>query len=224
MDDLCDQGETCCPNRVARLARLAGIKAQIGYKRRPGKYGGKPSIVVDNTLNRQFDVDAPDCFWVTDITYIKTHEGFLYLAVVIDLYSRRVVGWATHNRQYTDLALQALLMAVWRRKPVSKVLIHSDQGSQFTSMEWASFLKHHNLEHSMSRPGNCHDNAVAESFFNLLKRERIRRRTYKTREDARRDIFDYIEMFYNPKRKHARNGMLSPVEFERQQKMKQEGV
>ena len=115
-DDLCDQGETCCPNRVARLARLAGIKAQIGYKRRPGKYGGKPSIVVDNTLNRQFDVDAPDCFWVTDITYIKTHEGFLYLAVVIDLYSRRVVGWATHSRQYTDLALQALLMAVWRRK------------------------------------------------------------------------------------------------------------
>ncbi len=223
-DDLCDQGETCCPNRVARLARLAGIKAQIGYKRRPGKYGGKPSIVVDNTLNRQFDVDAPDCFWVTDITYIKTHEGFLYLAVVIDLYSRRVVGWATHSRQYTDLALQALLMAVWRRKPVSKVLIHSDQGSQSTSMEWASFLKHHNLEHSMSRRGNCHDNAVAESFFNLLKRERIRRRLYKNREDARRDIFDYIEMFYNPKRKHARNGMLSPVEFERQQKMKQEGV
>jgi len=223
-DDLCDQGETCCPNRVARLARLAGIKAQIGYKRRPGKYGGKPSVVVDNTLNRQFDVDAPDRFWVTDITYIKTHEGFLYLAVVIDLYSRRVVGWSTQSRQYTDLVLQALLMAVWRRKPLGQVLIHSDQGSQFTSIEWASFLKQHNLEHSMSRRGNCHDNAVAESFFNLLKRERIRRRTYKTRENARRDIFDYIEMFYNPKRKHARNGMLSPIEFERQQKMKQEGV
>jgi putative transposase len=179
---------------------------------------------VDNTLNRQFDVDAPDRFWVTDITYIKTYEGFLYLAVVIDLYSRRVVGWATHSRQYTDLVLQALLMAVWRRKPTDNVLIHSDQGSQFTSMEWTSFLKHHNLEHSMSRRGNCHDNAVAESFFNLLKRERIRRRAYKTREDARRDVFDYIEMFYNPKRKHARNGMLSPVDFERQQKMKQESV
>lgn len=134
-DDLLDQGETCCPNRVARLARLAGIKAQIGYKRRPGKYGGKPSVVVDNTLNRQFDVDAPDRFWVTDITYIKTYEGFLYLAVVIDLYSRRVVGWATHSRQYTDLVLQALLMAVWRRKPTDRVLIHSDQGSQFTSLE-----------------------------------------------------------------------------------------
>jgi putative transposase len=223
-DDLCEQGETCCPNRVARLARLAGIKAQIGYKRRPGKYGGKPSVIVDNTLNRRFDVDAPDQFWVADITYIKTYEGFSYLAVVIDLFSRRVVGWAMQSRQPTDLVLQALLMAVWRRKPTGKVLIHSDQGSQFTSLEWASFLKHHDLEHSMSRRGNCHDNAVAESFFNLLKRERIRRRTYKTREDARSDVFDYIEFFYNPKRKHARNDMLSPVEFERQQKLNKAGV
>jgi putative transposase len=175
-DDLCDQGETCCPNRVARLARLAGIKAQIGYKRRPGTYGGKPSVVVDNTLDRQFDVDAPDQFWVTDITYIKIYEGFSYLAVVIDLYSRRVVGWMMQSRQPTDLVLQALLMVVWRRKPAGKILVHSDQGSQFTSLEWASFLKHHNLEHSVSRRGNCHDNAVAESVFNLLKRERIRRR------------------------------------------------
>ena len=223
-DDLCDLGETCCPNRVARLARLAGISAQIGYKRRPGKYGGKPSVVVDNTLNRQFDVEAPNNVWVTDITYIKTHEGFSYLAVVIDLFSRRIVGWSMQNRQPTDLVLQALLMAVWRRKPTSKVLVHSDQGSQFTSIDWASFLKHHNLEHSMSRRGNCHDNAVAESFFNLLKRERIRRRTYKTRDDARSDVFDYIEMFYNPKRKHARNGMLSPADFERQQQRKLQGV
>jgi len=164
---------------VARLAQLAGIKAQIGYKRRPGSYGGKPSVIVDNTLDRQFDVGSPDRVWVTDITYIRTLEGFAYLAVVIDLYSRRVVGWSMQSRQTTDVVLQALLMAVWRRKPKSKVLIHSDQGSQFTSMDWAAFLKHHNLEHSMSRRGNCHDNAVAESFFNLLKRERIRRRTYK---------------------------------------------
>jgi putative transposase len=223
-DDLLDQGETICPNRVARLARQAGIKAQIGYKRRPGSYGGKPSVVIDNTLDRQFDVEAPDRVWVTDITYIRTLEGFAYLAVVIDLYSRRVVGWAMQGRQTTDVVLQALLMAVWRRKPKSKVLIHSDQGSQFTSMDWASFLKHHDLEHSMSRRGNCHDNAVAESFFNLLKRERIRRRPYKTRAEARQDVFDYIEMFYNPKRKHVRNGMLSPVEFERQQEMRTEGV
>lgn len=223
-DDLCDLGETCCPNRVARLARLAGISAQIGYKRRPGKYGGKPSVVVDNTLDRQFDVQAPNSVWVTDNTYIKTHEGFSYLAVVIDLFSRRIVGWAMQNRQPTDLVLRALLMAVWRRKPANRVLVHSDQGSQFTSIDWASFLKHHNLEHSMSRRGNCHDNAVAESFFNLLKRERIRRRTYKTREDARSDVFDYIEMFYNPKRKHVRNGMLSPADFERQQERKLQGV
>ena len=223
-DDLLDQGETCCPNRVARLAGLAGIKAQIGYKRRPGSYSGKPSVVVDNTLDRQFDVDAPDSTWVTDITYIRTLEGFVYLAVVIDLYSRRVIGWSLQSRQTTDVVLQALLMAVWRRKPRNRVLIHSDQGSQFTSMDWASFLKAHNLEHSMSRRGNCHDNAVVESFFNLLKRERIKRRTYKSREEARQDVFDYIEMFYNPRRKHVRNGMLSPVEFERQQEMKAEGV
>ena len=175
-------------------------------------------MVVDNTLDRQFDVDAPNTVWVTDITYIRMLEGFAYLAVVIDLYSRRIVGWAMHSRQTTDVVLQALLMAVWRRKPKNKVLIHSDQGSQFTGMDWAAFLKAHNLKHSMSRRGNCHDNAVAESFFNLLKRERIRRRIYKTRVEARQDVFDYIEMFYNPTRKHVRNGMLSPVEFERQQK------
>jgi len=153
-----------------------------------------------------------------DITYIRTQEGFSYLAVVIDLYSRRVIGWSMQSHQTTDVVLQALLMAVWRRKPRNKVLVHSDQGSQFTSMDWASFLKAHNLEHSMNRRGNRHDNAVAENFFNLLKRERIRRKTYKTRADARQDVFSCIEMFYNPKRKHARNGMLSPVEFERQQK------
>lgn len=203
---------------------MAGIKAQIGYKRRPGKYGGRPSITIDNSLDRQFEVASPDRVWVTDITYIKTYEGFAYLAVVIDLFSRRVVGWAMQSRQTTDLVLQALLMAVWRRKPKETVLIHSDQGSQFTSMNWASFLKHHNLEHSMSRRGNCHDNAVAENFFSLLKRERIRRKTYRTRDDARSDVFDYIEMFYNPKRKHANNGMLSPADFEMQQKLNPQGV
>ena len=211
-------------NRVARLAGLAGIKAQIGYKRRPGSHGGKPSVIVDNTLDRQFDVEDPDKVWVTDITYIRTLEGFSYLAVVIDLYSRRVVGWSMQSRQTTDVVLQALLMAVWRGKLKNRVLIHSDQGSQFTSRDWAPFLQAHNLEHSMSRRGNCHDNAVVESFFNLLKRERIRRRTYKTRADARQDVFDYIEMFYNPKRKHVRDGMLSPVEFERQRETITKGV
>ncbi len=224
-DDLRDQGEQVSENRVARLASLAGILAQVGYKRRPGRYGGKPAVVATNTLDRQFEVDAPDKVWVTDITYIKTHEGWLYLSVVIDLFSRRVVGWSAQPRMTTDLALQALLASVWRRKPKTKVMVHSDQGSQFTSREWQVFLGQHNLEASMSRRGNCYDNAVAESFFQLLKRERIRRRTYLTREAARQDVFDYIEMFYNPKRKHTNNGMLSPVDFEiRQQKLNEAGV
>lgn len=224
-DDLRDQGELVSENRVARLASLAGISAQIGYRRRPGRYGSKPAVVATNALDRQFDVGVPDRVWVTDITYIKTHEGWLYLSVVIDLFSRRVVGWSAQPRMTTDLALQALLAAVWRRKPKTKVMIHSDQGSQFTSREWQVFLSQHNLEASMSRRGNCHDNAVAESFFQLLKRERIRRRTYPTRDAARQDVFEYIEMFYNPKRKHTNNGMLSPVDFEaRQQKLNEAGV
>ena len=172
-DDLRDQGETCCPNRVARLTKLAGIKAIIGYKRRSVSYGGKPSIVIANRLARQFEVDKPDRFWVTDIIYIKTYEGLAYLAVVIDIYSRKVVGRAMQSRQTTDMVLQALLMAVCRRKPKGKLLIHSDQVSQFTSIDWASLLKQNKLEHSMSRRRNCHDNAVAERFFNLLKRERV---------------------------------------------------
>lgn len=223
-DDLRDQGECCSLNRVARLSKLAGIKAQIGYKRRPGRYGGKPAVVAENQLAQNFDVGTPDQVWVTDITYIRTYEGWAYLAVVIDLFSRRVVGWSMQARMTTDLALQALLMAVWRRKPRAKVTIHSDQGSQFTSREWQSFLGQHNLEASMSRRGNCHDNAVAESFFQLLKRERIRRKTYATRDAARHDVFEYIEMFYNPQRKHTKNGMLSPAEFERQHKLNNKGV
>lgn len=223
-DDLRDQGEVCSPNRVARLANLAGIKAQIGYKRQPGRYGGKPAVVAGNIVARNFNVAIPDQVWVTDITYIRTYQGWSYLAVVIDLFSRRVVGWSMQSRMITDLVLQALMMAVWRRNPQKTVTIHSDQGSQFTSGEWLSFLGQHNLEASMSRRGNCYDNAVAESFFQLLKRERIRRRTYPTRDAARRDVFEYIEMFYNPKRKHTNNGLLSPVEFERQQKLKRQGV
>jgi putative transposase len=158
-DDLRDQGEQVCENRVARLAGLAGIAAQIGYKRHPGRYGGKPAVVADNTLDRQFEVDAPDRIWVTDITYIKTHEGWLYLSVVIDLFSRRVVGWSAQSRMTTDLALQALLAAVWRRKPKTRVMIHSDRGSQFTSREWQTFLRQHNLDASMGRRGSGHDQA-----------------------------------------------------------------
>ena len=196
-----DLGETCCPNRLARLARLAGIRAQIGYKRRPGKYGRKPSVVVDNTLDRKFDVDAPDQFWVTDIAYIKTFEGFSYLAVIIDLYSRKVVGWAMQSRQPTDLVLQALMMAVWRCKPSNNVLIHSPSRALLRNTLPGSGSRNAVYQYGMgiiskasqsgtqyepplgrllrnrlpgNGRGNCHDNAVAESFFNLLKRERVR--------------------------------------------------
>jgi putative transposase len=218
-DDLQEVGIDCSPNKVARLCQQAGIRAQIGYKRRKGYYGGRPTVVADNYLERQFEVSRPNKVWVTDITYIRTYEGWLYLAVVIDLYSRQVVGWSMNQRMATGLVLDALLMAVWRRKPAQQVLVHSDQGSQYTSGEWQSFLDANNLKSSMSRRGNCHDNAVAESFFQLLKRERIRRRIYKTRREAKEDIFNYIEMFYNSTRKHGTNGLLSPRQYEDQFKM-----
>ena len=213
--DVRDLGENCGINRVGRLMQNAGLRAQVGYGRKPGPKGGKPSVVAPNHLQRQFDQQQPNQAWVTDITYIRTHEGWLFLAVVIDLFSRQVIGWSMQSRMETDLVLKALLAAVWRRKPTGKVIVHSDQGSQYSSYDWQDFLKSHNLEPSMSRRGNCHDNAVAESFFQLLKRERIKRKTYPTRDAARQDIFDYIEMFYNSVRQHGYNDNLSPIEFER---------
>ncbi|WP_343177530.1 IS3 family transposase [Pseudomonas sp. 4810-S13] len=214
-DDLREVGESCGRHRVARLMRLEGLRSQTGYRRRSGKSGGKPAVASPNLLKRQFDVREPNKVWVTDITYIRTYEGWLYLAVVLDLFSRQVVGWSMKSQMTSDLAIDALLMAVWRRKPKQEVMIHSDQGSQYSSSDWRSFLKANNLVASMSRRGNCHDNAVAESFFQLLKRERIKRKIYTTRQDARGDVFDYIEMFYNPKRRHGFNNQLSPVEFEK---------
>ena len=138
------------------------------------------------------------------------------MCVVLDLYAGRVVGWSMSSRIDSELALNALLMAVWRRRPSEAVMVHSDQGCQYSSHDWQAFLKAHNLQQSMSRRGNCHDNAVAESFFQLLKRERIKRKIYATRDAARSDIFDYIEMFYNTKRQHGSNNGLSPVDYERQ--------
>ncbi|MBC4959551.1 IS3 family transposase [Klebsiella pneumoniae] len=213
--DLRDSGQQCGVNRVWRLMNRAGIKAQVGY-RSPRARKGEASIVSPNRLQRQFNPDAPDERWVTDITYIRTHEGWLYLAVVVDLFSRKIIGWSMQSRMTKDIVLNALLMAVWRRNPEKQVLVHSDQGSQYTSHEWQSFLKSHGLEGSMSRRGNCHDNAVAESFFQLLKRERIKKKIYGTREEARSDIFDYIEMFYNSKRRHGSSNQMSPTEYENQ--------
>lgn len=138
------------------------------------------------------------------------------MTVVIDLFSRKVVGWTMKSSPKSDLVIDALLMAIWRRRPKGKVLIHSDQGVQYTSGDWKSFLKAHNMEISMSRKGNCHDNAVAESLFSLLKKDRVKKIIYKTRAEARSEIFDYIECFYNPRRNHGTNGGLSPNDYERQ--------
>ena len=203
----------CGENRVARLMRAAGIKSVRGYKR-PRYKVGKPALVAPNQLQRQFQHDEPDQAWVTDITYIRTLEGWLYLAVVLDLHSRAVVGWSMGPRMQTSLVLDALMMAVWRRRPTQQVMIHSDQGSQYGSDTWQAFCRSHGLEPSMSRRGNCWDNAVAESFFSSSKKERVRKRVYKTRDLARADVFDYIEVFYNRSRCHSHLGDVSPEAFE----------
>ena len=213
-DDMQSAGEPCGKNRVYRLMRAEGIQSQRGYKRR-GYYGGKPTHVADNILERDFSAAKPNQTWVTDITYIRTYEGWLYLAVVLDLYSRQIVGWSMQSRMTTAIVMDALTMALWRRRPKEEVVVHSDQGSQYTSGEWRSYLKANNLTASMSRRGNCHNNAVAESYFSLLKRERIRRRIYRDRAEGKHDVFDYIELFYNPKRRHGNNGNLSPMDYER---------
>lgn len=212
--DLREAGETCGKNRVERLMRANKIKAIRGYKA-PRHIAGRPSLISPNRLNREFTVHGPNQAWVTDITYIRTWQGWLYLVVVLDLYARKVVGWSMKPTLSRELALDALLMAVWRRKPAQPVLVHSDQGSQYGSDDWRRFCHANNLEPSMSRRGNCWDNAVAESFFSSLKKERIRKRIYKTRDLARADIFDYIEVFYNRSRRHSHLGHVSPEAFER---------
>lgn len=194
----------------------------------PAKGAGRSpdsQISAGARRNRVNEWDQPNQSWGTDITYIRTHEGWLYLCVVVDLFSRQVVGWSMASRIDTSLVLDALLMALWRREPQTPVVVHSDQGCQFTGQEWQTFLRDHNLISSMSRRGNCHDNAVAESFFQLLKRERIRRRRiYTTRSDARSDVFNYIEMFYNCQRRHSSADGLSPVEFEQRHSQRLRGV
>lgn len=211
--DLREEGIACGEKRVARLMRQAKLRSVRGYKR-PRYRVGVPSTTAPNLLQREFTVAQPDQVWVTDITYIRTYEGWLYLTVVIDLYSRIVVGWSMNSTMATELVLDALTMAVWRRRPKTPVMIHSDQGSQFGSDDFNRWCKDNQLVPSMSRRGNCWDNAVAESFFSNLKKERIKRHIYATRQDAKSDIFDYIEGFYNRVRRHSHLDQLSPLEFE----------
>lgn len=211
--DLRDEGESCSVHRVAKIMRNNNIKAQIGYKRRHIQ-GGKVGKIADNVLKRQFNPDAPNKTWVSDITYVRTHEGFLYVATVIDLFSRRVVGWSMDKTMDRYLVINALLMAVWQRKPKHEVLVHSDQGSQYASSDYLAFMRAHNLIPSMSRRGNCHDNAVAESFFATFKKRVTKRKIYSTREKAKGEIFNFIEMFYNPIKRHSHTGGVSPAKFE----------
>lgn len=212
--DLREIGEVCSRNRVAKIMRQNRIKAVHGYKV-PRGAKGRPSLIAPNRVQREFTVVKPNQVWVTDITYIRTWQGWLYLAVVIDLFARNVVGWSMKPTLSRELALDALLMAVWRRRPEDTVIVHSDQGSQYGSDDWRRFCQANNLSPSMSRRGNCWDNAVAESFFSSLKKERIRKRIYKTRDMARADIFDYIEVFYNRTRRHSHLGGVSPEAFEK---------
>ena len=193
--DLREAGETCSKHRVARLMRENNLRALHGYRTRRCS-AGKPAVLIPNRLQRQFTVTKPNRAWVTDITYIRTWQGWLYLAIVLDLFSRRVVGWSAGPTIHRELVLDAVLMAVRRRRP-RKTVIHSDQGTQYGSDAWRRFCRSNRLEPSMSRRGNCWDNAVAESFFSSLKKERIKKHIYKTRELALNDVSDYINTFYN---------------------------
>jgi len=212
--DLRDAGEICSENRVAKLMRAAGIKARHKRRRTPGQIEAAVHSIAPNLLDRQFEATAPNQKWAADFTYVWTTEGWLFVAVVLDLFSRRVVGWSMQPTMTAQLVMDALLMAVFRRGRPQAVLHHSDQGSQYTSEDFQRLLASHGIVCSMSRRGNCWDNAATESFFSTLKTERLSKRHYKTRDELRADVFDYIERFYNPKRRHSTLGYISPVQFE----------
>jgi putative transposase len=202
-----------------RLMKAAGVavKQRKKYKVTTDSDHHKP--VYNNVLNRQFDVALPNQAYVGDITYIWTQEGWLYLAVVIDLYSRKVVGWSMDKRMNAALVCNALTMAIWQRQPGNGLIVHSDRGSQYASHAYRKLIDQQGCIGSMSRKGNCWDNAVAESFFGTLKQERVQWRHYQTRAEAVADIRDYIVMFYNEKRLHSYLGYVSPNEYERENKL-----
>lgn len=220
--DLREAGETCSKHRVARLMRINGLRALHGYRTRRWSVG-KPSVLIPNVLQREFTVTRPNKAWVTDITYIRTWQGWLYLAVVMDLFSRKIIGWSAGPTIHRELVLNALFIAVRRRRPRS-TLIHSDQGTQYGSDAWRRFCSSNHLTPSMSRKGNCWDNAVVEAFFSSLKKERIKKHIYKNRELAFADVSDYIETFYNRTRRHSYLGGISPEEFEAAHKLRRQSI
>lgn len=215
--DVLALGQRCGLHRIERLMRAQALRARPRRRGLP-KDCGERSAIADNVLDRQFQADAPNQKWVADFTYIWTAEGWLYLAVVLDLFSRRIVGWSMQSGMTSQLVADALMMAVWRRGRPRELLHHSDQGSQYTSEHFQRLLAEQGIVCSMSRAGEVWDNSAMESFFSSLKTERTARKVYRSREQARSDVFDYIERFYNPTRRHSTLGYVSPIEFEQARK------
>ncbi len=215
--DVLAEGVSCGLHRVERLMRAQALRARPRRRGLPKDEGERlVAAVAPNVLDRQFVAQRPNQKWIADFTYIWTAEGWLYVAAVIDLFSRRVVGWSMKAEMTAQLVTDALVMAIWRRGKPNALLHHSDQGSQYTSEQFQRFLADNGVTCSMSRSGNVWDNAAMESFFSSLKTERAARKVYRTRDLARADIFDYIERFYNAARRHSTLGYLSPVEYEKQ--------
>ena len=212
--ELASEGSQIGRNRVARLMRLERLQGCPRRRFRVTTQRNPTHRVARNLLQQNFAAAAPNQRWVADITYISTHRGCIYLAIVLDLYSRRIVGWSMSRWMNRRIVVDALRMAISARQPEGKLIHHSDRGGQYTSDDFRNELAKHDIEASMSSTGNCYDNAVAESFFGLLKRERVNRVRYRTREEARADIFEYIEVFYNRSRRHGYLGNISPAEFE----------
>lgn len=210
------QGRLRNRKRIARLMRLHGIQGRCKRRRRLGTTRTDPRLpVAPNLLGQAFHETQPNAKWVTDITYIPTQSGWLYLAVVLDIFSRKVIGWAMDTTMTTQLVERALTAALRTRRPQPGLLHHSDRGSQYASHDYQALLRTHHIQVSMSRTGNCYDNALAESFFATLKVERVHHQRYASFAQARQDIFCYIEGFYNRRRRHSSLGYLSPDEFER---------
>jgi len=212
--ELKKQGVACSENRVARLMRLRGLKAKQSKCYKVTTKRNKAHPVAPNLLKQDFVADWPNQKWLTDITYIPTQEGWLYLAVVLDLFSRRIIGWAMSDRMTSDLTMDALKMAIRQRRPEISLIHHSDQGSQYTDGEYQQLLKDWGIQVSMNGAGNWYDNAPMESFFGSLKSEWVHHHTYRTRDEARADIFYYIESFYNRRRLHSSLDYISPEAYE----------
>jgi putative transposase len=214
--DVLETGMSCGLHKIERLMRGNALRARPRRRALPKDQGERPTAAIaPNLLDRQFAADQPNRKWIADFTYVWTAEGWLYVAAVIDLFSRRVVGWSMKAEMTSQLVTDALMMAIWRRGKPDTLLHHSDRGSQYSSEQFQRLMADNGVDCSMSRSGNVWDNAAMESFFSSLKTERISRKVYRTRDAARADVFDYIERFYNTVRRHSTIGYLSPVEFER---------